>query len=137
MGWRRPFHPPRPAITLAQAMDQHLRTSFETDGLPDGQVRLRLRGQFTWLHGKQFRSEFERALRGGLTQIELDFMDLSYLDSTALSELLAAKKQLDEAGGTLKIVNPRKLIRHIFVSSGLDQVLDVGPVQNPKSDSDE
>ncbi|MCA9434141.1 MAG: STAS domain-containing protein [Candidatus Omnitrophica bacterium] len=118
-------------------MDQHLRTTLETEGLEPGQARLTLRGQFTWLHGKQFRTEFERALRNGFNQIEIDLRDLSYLDSTALSEILGAKKMAETAGGDIRIVNPRKLIRHIFVSAKLDQVLDIGPPLDPKNVSDD
>jgi anti-anti-sigma factor len=114
-------------------MEQHLRTTSETEGLEPGNVRLRLRGQVTWLHGKQFRAEVDKALRSGLNQIELDFEDLLYLDSTALSEILTAQKLTEESGGRIWITHPRKLIRHIFVSAKLDQVLEIGPAFDPSS----
>jgi len=118
-------------------MEQHLKVTPESEDLEPGHVRLRLRGQFTWLHGKQFKMEIDRALRSGLPHIELDIRDLSYLDSTALSEILSAKNLADEAGGKVWISNPRKLIRHIFVSANLDKALEIGPVYDPKQDESE
>ncbi len=74
-------------------------------------------------------------MRNGFLQIELDLTELSYVDSTALSEILSAHKLIEEANGRMWIVNPRKLIRHIFVSAKLDQVLDIGPAQDSNSSS--
>jgi anti-anti-sigma factor len=93
----------------------------------EGTVRVLLQGQLTWPNIKQFQSEMNRLFSLGKKQIELDLRELSYLDSSGLAALIPIHTLFKQEGGCVVIRNPRRLIRHIFVSAHLDSVIDIGP----------
>ncbi|NUN97589.1 MAG: STAS domain-containing protein [Candidatus Omnitrophica bacterium] len=78
----------------------------------------------TWPHVKQFQNEMGRVLQSGVRVLELDLAGLSYLDSAGLAAFLPVHQLFTNAGGRMRIVNTRKFIRHLFVSSHLDTVLE-------------
>ena len=95
--------------------------------MPTKSVRVEIDGQFTFPFIPHFKTELERLLSEGADSIELDFTGLTYLDSPAISAITNAHKTFLAVGTKMRIVNPRKLIRHIFVCAKLDGVLDIGP----------
>jgi anti-sigma B factor antagonist len=100
---------------------------LEREGLPQDSARLFMKGHFTWPTTDQVKGDIERLASNGVSHLVADLTELTYLDSTGLSTFVAVHKSLVEIGGDLKIVNPRRLIRHLFVSAKLDGVLDIGP----------
>jgi anti-anti-sigma factor len=100
---------------------------IEREGLPPDSARLFLKGQFTWPTTEQVKSDIERLAASGVCKLVVDLTELIYLDSTGLSAFVAAHKTFVDVGGELKIVHPRRLIRHLFVSAKLDGMLDIGP----------
>ena len=112
------------------------RIEVEKEGLPEDAVRVRLKGNLTSPVAPQLKNEIGRLLARGFKNFELDLTDLLYLDSTGLAAFIAGHKQVAEGSGTFKLVNPRRLIRHLFVSAKLDSVLDIGPeAESEKSSS--
>jgi anti-anti-sigma factor len=95
--------------------------------LPSNSVRVEIDGQFTFPFVHQFKIHLNHLLSEGIDTIELDCTGLTYLDSPAVSAITNAHKNCLAVGTKMRIVNPRKLIRHIFVSAKLDGVLDIGP----------
>lgn len=91
-------------------------------------MRLFIRGNLTSTVSSQLKNEITRLIARGCRNFTLDLSDLLYLDSTGLASFVAAHKQVMEVSGSFKLVNPRRLIRHLFVSAKLDTVLDIGPV---------
>ena len=116
------------------ASERMLQMNVNAEGLPEGSVQVLLKGQLTWTHVKQFHVDIGQLFSKGYTVLEIDLAELTYLDSTGLGAFLAVHKKIQEAGGRLTITNPRRLIRHLFVSAHLDTVLEIGPeptIQEP------
>lgn len=61
----------------------------------------------------------------GLSEIALDFSDMSFIDSSGLSVLVAAHKRLRASGVMLAITNASPSARRLFSIAGLDVVLIV------------
>lgn len=99
----------------------------ETEGLPNQSVCLQLKGQLTWTYVKQFQMEVTRLFANGYKDYEIDLRDLVYLDSAGLASFIPVHEKAVGLSGSMKITNPRRLIRQIFVSAHLDCVLDIGP----------
>lgn len=107
--------------------ERGLKLSLETLPGGEGIMRASLKGQLTWPHIKQFQFEINRVLASGCKHLEIDLGDLSYLDSSGLATFIPINERFKQSEGTMKIINPRKFIRHIFISAHLDTVLDIGP----------
>jgi anti-anti-sigma factor len=95
--------------------------------LSSNSVRVEIDGPFTFPFIQHFKGHLDQILSEGFGTIELDCTGLTYLDSPAISAITNAYKNCLAAGTKIRIVNPRKLIRHIFVCAKLDQILDIGP----------
>ncbi len=110
-------------------MDQDKGLKVTVESLPEnsGRVRAIVRGQLTWPHIRQFQTEINRIMASGCKYLEIDLADLSYLDSSGLAAFLPVNERLKQAQGSLRIINPRRIIRHLFTSAHLDMVLDIGP----------
>lgn len=61
----------------------------------------------------------------GLSEITLDFGEVSFIDSSGLSVLISAHKRLRPAGVTLVIDRATPPTRRLFAIAGLDGVLTV------------
>lgn len=71
--------------------------------------------------------EINRLFASGYHTYEIDLSELTYLDSSGLAAFIPIHEKSREVSGSMKITNPRRLIRQIFVSAHLDCVLDIGP----------
>jgi anti-sigma B factor antagonist len=60
-----------------------------------------------------------------LSEIALDFRDVTFIDSSGLSVLVAAHKRLRASGVTLAVTNPSPSTRRLFSIAGVDVVLTV------------
>ncbi len=57
--------------------------------------------------------------------VTVDLAGLEYISSAGLSVILVAFKRLTASGGSLRIVNTSKHVRHIFSLVRLDTVLNI------------
>ena len=108
-------------------MQKFLRISLQKEGMPDGMALALLSGQLTLTHTKLFQTELGKVLESGYTNVQIDLSNVTYIDSTGLAAFIPIHQKFQEAGGSVSIINPRRLIRHIFTSSKLDEVLNIGP----------
>jgi anti-sigma B factor antagonist len=60
---------------------------------------------------------------GPVTALELDLSDLSFVDSSGLNALLAARRRLDEAGGTLRVTKASDVALRLFDVAGVRELL--------------
>jgi anti-anti-sigma factor len=93
------------------------------EGLPTDTARLIFRGRFILPLTQRFAGEVERLMSAGIMNLKVELSELTYMDSTGISAFIAVHKKLRDSGGALELENPRKLIRHIFISSKLDREL--------------
>jgi anti-anti-sigma factor len=90
-------------------------------------VRMFLNGRLAQLDVKRFRSEVEKLISRGFREIEVDLRDLQYIDSGGVAELVPIYQSVQQRNGSLRIINPRRLIRHILVSAHLTDLIEIGP----------
>jgi anti-sigma B factor antagonist len=58
-------------------------------------------------------------------RVVVDLSDLEFCDSTGLAALLGAHKALGEAGGTLELRHPSKMVVGLVQITGLDDVFEI------------
>jgi anti-sigma B factor antagonist len=55
----------------------------------------------------------------GLSSVVVDLGQVTFLDSTGLSVLIAGLKRCQTVGGTLRVVSPQPNVRRVFAITGL------------------
>lgn len=73
----------------------------------------------------EIRQAMRSAIAGGAKTVVVDLEYTTWMDSTALGSLWAAKRYADEHGCEFVIVCSSKPIRRLFEVTGLDQRLDI------------
>lgn len=65
-----------------------------------------------------------RIERGG-RRLVIDLSDAGFIDSTAIGVLVGAQKRIRDHGGSLVVVCSDPLVRGLFETIGLDEVIDL------------
>ena len=60
----------------------------------------------------------------GIKTLTLDMAEVEYVFSSGIRALLLFQKVMDEAGGTMKLINVAKQVKTIFEDAGLGEMLD-------------
>ena len=95
------------------------RSVASLDGVQDGRRRLRLAGELD-LAGVAGVRERLAATDG---DIELDCSELTFIDASGLSVLVAAHRLCEARGAKLTIVDPSPCVTRLLALTGLDSVL--------------
>ena len=82
---------------------------------------IRVSGEFDLSATEPFRAEAKRLLQRELELVVVDLRDLTFLDSTGLTELIWLYKQAEERDFTLAILRPPPNVAVLFELTGLDQ----------------
>lgn len=72
--------------------------------------------------------QLEKALKenlNGITQITFDFAGVEYISSAGLRVLLSAQKQMNAAGGTMKLVHVNETVMEVFEITGFSDILTI------------
>jgi anti-sigma B factor antagonist len=73
------------------------------------------------------RSAVDDVLVSGRRRLVVDLADVTFMDSSGLSVLVAGFKAMREAGGEMTVVCPNASISKIFAITGLDRVFSIHP----------
>ena len=98
-----------PGFTVSVA-PAHGRQLLAVRGELDMATAPRLRDAFAGLHGDD---------------VDLDGSELSFIDSTGLSVLLAANRRWREDGRSLRLVNPSRPLRRLLEIAGVDHAFEI------------
>ena len=60
----------------------------------------------------------------GIKTLIFDMSDVEYIFSSGIRIMLIFQKMIEEAGGTIKLINLPEQIRAIFEDTGLDKMLE-------------
>jgi len=72
-----------------------------------------------------------RVLDQGSTSIVIDLAEVTFLDSTGLSVLVAGLKRCQGSGGDLRVASPQPNVRRVLEVTGLADVFHLdGPDQS-------
>lgn len=70
------------------------------------------------------RQTVRELLEGGDQDILINLDKVSYMDSAGIGELVACHKRVLDAGGRVKLLNPRGKVYDLFQMTKLDQVFE-------------
>jgi len=73
---------------------------------------------------KQFRAEMEERLKAG-GKIVFDFAMLEFIDSSGLGAILSCLRQLNAAGGDLKLCSMSSPVRSMFELVRMHRVIEI------------
>jgi anti-sigma B factor antagonist len=96
----------------------------QTEILDDGTRVVSIRGELDLYTGPHL----ERALDSA-SDIVVDLAECTFIDSTALGILLAAKQRLRGSGARLAVVTDDHNIRKVFEITGLDKLFVLHPTR--------
>lgn len=81
----------------------------------DDKSVIRLEGRFDFNAHRTFREAYEPALGlTGVSEFEIDFGKVDYLDSSALGMLLMLKEKAQASGKTVALVNCRGTVKQVL-----------------------
>ncbi len=93
----------------------------------DAHTRVVLEGELDLASAPALREQLDAVVEAGTGNVEIDMADVTFCDSSALSELLVAARRLEENGRRLQVVNPSEFCAHLLQLSGLTDVFGAEP----------
>lgn len=75
----------------------------------------------------ELKGEFILLCRPKLTSLIIDLSDVEFCDSSGLSALLIAERQVREQGGKVKLTGLKKKVMSLIKISQLDRVFEIHP----------
>ena len=88
---------------------------------------LLLQGELDIATQQDLRSAIDEALRSGRVDLVLDLNGTTFIDSTALGVLIAARRKAHAAKGTLTILCEQPRVLRVFEITRTDRVFDLLP----------
>lgn len=98
--------------------------SIESDQLAGHDVLIVV-GEVDIRTAPQLRERISQLLAAGSRHLLLDLQGVDFVDSTALSVMVGAHKQLGRDGGRLAIVCSREPVLRVLAVTGLSKVFDL------------
>lgn len=93
-----------------------------------GVTIIQLIGRITLGQGTQrLRQAFDEVMGRGRLQILLNLDEVMYVDSSGLGELVSARKKVLEAGGAVKLMKPKQIMRDLIQVTHLYTIFEVFP----------
>lgn len=81
----------------------------------NGLARIELKGRFDFSSHRLFRSACDEALEDrGVSEVEIDFGSVDYLDSSALGMLLLARERATASGRQVHLANCRGTVGEVL-----------------------
>lgn len=101
-------------------VEAELRVIVESAPEPTGSWPvLRVAGEVDIQTSPILQEHLERVLSQGRRSIVVDLRDVTFLDSTGLSVLVAGLKRCQEAGGDMRIERPQPNVLRVLEITGL------------------
>ena len=89
----------------------------------DNFLTLKLEGRLDTTTAPQLESELSENL-DGVTQLTIDFAELSYISSAGLRVLLATQKRMNKQG-SMKLINVNEIVMEVFEITGFVDILTI------------
>jgi anti-sigma B factor antagonist len=112
-------------------VDRTTDTSFvvEQHRLEPGRLVIAVRGAIDLFAAPELKGRLLEALDAGTREVVLDLCNASFVDSTGLGVLLAARKRLAALGGRLIVVISQPRVDRVLEIAGLDAIFEVVPTR--------
>ena len=93
--------------------------------ITDEKAIIRIEGEVDVSNASELRDALDTALADGAKEVEADFAEVAYIDSTGIGVLVGAAHRAQESGSVLVVVNPQKNVERVFTLLGVDKDLNV------------
>jgi anti-anti-sigma factor len=93
----------------------------------NGHVSARVTGELDLATAPDLRQRLEAVIDAGTGDLKLDLAEVTFLDSSGLVVLLAARQRLHDTNRRLTVLHASRSVHRVFEVSGLLDVLDVRP----------
>ena len=91
--------------------------------LADELLTARIIGDIDHHSAKEMRETIDGAvLKGQVRELEIDFRDVTFMDSSGIGLVMGRYKLMQELGGTLHLVNVASHLKKVMVLAGLDRL---------------
>ena len=93
--------------------------------ITDTKTIIRIEGEVDVSNVSELRDALDTALADGAKEVEADFAEVAYIDSTGIGVLVGAAHRAQESGSVLVVANPQKNVERVFSLLGVDKDLNV------------
>jgi anti-sigma B factor antagonist len=107
-----------------KVVEQELRVTVES--APSGPT-VRVWGEVDVQTSPVLDEQLQSVLDQGPSSVVVDLGEVTFLDSTGLSVLIAGLKRCQAAGGSLRVVAPQPNVRRVLEITGLTEAFDLAP----------
>ena len=91
--------------------------------IADEILTARIIGDIDHHNAKELRETIDNAVVAGqIRALELDFREVSFMDSSGIGLVMGRYKLMQELGGTLHLQNVASHLREVMVLAGLDRL---------------
>lgn len=90
----------------------------------DGRTVVAVRGELDAYTAPRFRDQVAALVHQGRTEVTVDLHEVEFVDSSGLSALIAAHKQLRRLGGDLVLLAPTAAVFRVLEISGLTRIFN-------------
>lgn len=92
----------------------------------DGKAVLRLAGRFDFHSHRDFRGAYEQALEDkSVREIEIDFHEVDYLDSSALGMLLLLREKAEAVGKSVTLARLRGTVKQVLEIANFGKLFSI------------
>lgn len=92
----------------------------------DGKAVLRLAGRFDFHSHRDFRGAYELALEDRtVREIEIDFHEVDYLDSSALGMLLLLREKAEAVGKSVTLARLRGTVKQVLEIANFGKLFSI------------
>ena len=99
--------------------------ALSIEPLENDSVKIVLRGELDFEHAYTFDEELRRVEALGPPCICLDLRELTFLDSSGLSRLVAARRRARRAGYRLVLVRGSAAVQRLFALSAVNEHFEI------------
>lgn len=93
--------------------------------ITDEKAIIRIEGEVDVSNASELRDALDTALADGAKEVEADFAEVAYIDSTGIGVLVGAAHRAQESGSVFVVANPQKNVERVFTLLGVDKDLNV------------
>jgi len=109
-----------------KVVDRELTVTVETASEPAGSWPVvRVAGEVDILTSPILDQKLQGVLDQGQSSVLVDLGEVTFLDSTGLSVLIAGLKRCQSTGGELRLVSPRPNVRRVLEITGLTETFHI------------
>ncbi|RGX51741.1 MULTISPECIES: STAS domain-containing protein [Anaerotruncus] len=94
----------------------------------------RLIGDIDHHSAKEMRETIDEAVtRAQVRELDLDFKDVTFMDSSGIGLVMGRYKLMQELGGSVHLVNIASHLKKVMVLAGLDRLAVMEKTERPKA----